>query len=392
MGLDRRQLLVSGAATGVAALPLPTAAAVPDLAAIDHDRILRQARAALARDVVTLSAFPARRSPGGPNDYYSEGDYWWPDPAHPGGPYIRRDGLSNPDKFDDHRLALIRLSLDMPALTAAWRLTGDAVFGQKAAAHLRAWFVTPATRMTPNLEHAQAIIGVNTGRGIGIIDTLHLVEVARAFERLGKADENLFPAADRAAVTQWFDAYFTWLTSSANGLDEKSQANNHGTAWWLQATMFARVSGHTAFAVDAAQAMRETIIPKQVAPDGSLPLELARTKPYAYCLFDLEVMTALCHLLAEAGRSVWRFETADGRGVARAEAFMFPYIKDKARWPFPRDVEYFDAFPIRQASLLFCGVALDRPDYLALWRSLPSDSEVPEVIRNFPIRQPVLWF
>jgi len=390
--MDRRRLLGFGAAASVAAVAGPAAASVPDLNAIDHDRVVRQARAALAHDIVTLTAFPAKRSPGGPNDYYSEGDYWWPDPAHPGGPYIRRDGLSNPDKFDDHRLALIRLSLDMPALTAAWVVTGDAQFARKAVAHLRAWFVQPLTRMTPNLEHAQAIIGVNSGRGIGIIDTLHLVEVARAFERLRRAGEDIFPAADKAAVTLWFDAYVTWLTTSANGLEEKSQANNHGTAWWLQATMFARVSGHAAFAAQAAKAVREIIIPKQIAPDGSLPLELARTKPYAYCLFDLEVMTALCHLLAEAGQSVWRFETPDGRGVARAEAFMFPYIKDKARWPYPHDVEYFDDFPIRQASLLFCGTALDRPDYLALWRTLPADSNVPEVIRNFPLRQPILWF
>src|SRR6185312_6857297 len=186
--------------------------------------------------------------------------------------------------------------------------------------------------------------------------------------------------------------YFTWLTTSANGLDERGQANNHGTAWWLQAVMFARVGGHAAFAGEAAKAVREVIVPKQIAPDGSLPLELARTKPYAYCLFDLEVLTALCHLLAEAGRPLWRYETPDGRGVAPAEAFMFPYIKDKTRWPYAHDVEYFDAFPIRQNSLLFCGTALDRPDYIALWRTLPADSDVPEVIRNFPIRQPVLWF
>ena len=142
----------------------------------------------------------------------------------------------------------------------------------------------------------------------------------------------------------------------------------------------------------AATATREVIVPKQIAPDGSLSLELARTKPYAYSLFDLDVLSALCHLLAEAGQSVWRYETADGRGIARAEAFMFPYIKEKSRWPYAHDVEYFDAFPIRQNSLLFCGLALDRPDYIALWRTLPPDSEVPEVIRNFPIRQPVLWF
>jgi len=38
--------------------------------------------------------------------------------------------------------------------------------------------------MNPNLQYAQAIHGRFTGRGIGIIDTIHLVEVARALEVL----------------------------------------------------------------------------------------------------------------------------------------------------------------------------------------------------------------
>jgi hypothetical protein len=46
---------------------------------------------------------------------------------------------------------------------------------------------------------------------------------------------------------------------------------------------------------------------------------------------------------------------------------------------------------MRQSSLLFAGRALDRPEYLALWSTLPADSSVEEVVRNFFIRQPVLW-
>lgn len=62
----------------------------------------------------------------------------------------------------------------MPALTAAWLLTKRRDYADHAIAHLRAWFVTPATRMNPNLEYAQAIHGICTGRSIGIIDTVHL--------------------------------------------------------------------------------------------------------------------------------------------------------------------------------------------------------------------------
>ena len=67
----------------------------------------------------TITAAPAAHSAGGLHDYYSEGDYWWPNPKDPNGPYIRRDGMSNPANFVAHHDLLIRLSIQMPALTAA---------------------------------------------------------------------------------------------------------------------------------------------------------------------------------------------------------------------------------------------------------------------------------
>src|SRR5215471_11187922 len=158
-----------------------------DIRAIDRGRILRAAEAYLAEPPVTITATQSPRSAGGPHDYFSEGDYWWPDPKNPGGAYIQRDGQSNADNFTNHRHALIRLSLQMPALTAAWLITKKDGYAQHAVRHLRAWFVDEATRMNPNLEYAQAIHGISKGRGTGIIDTLHLVEVVRAASVLEKS-------------------------------------------------------------------------------------------------------------------------------------------------------------------------------------------------------------
>src|SRR5207237_7010698 len=137
------------------------------------ERYLRQAP-------VTVTTFPASRSAGGAHDFYSEGDYWWPDPRSPDSPYVRRDGETNPANFVAHRDAMRRLSQIVPALVAAYQLTRDARYARHAAAHLRAWFVDDATRMNPSLLYAQAIEGRATGRGTGLIDTIHLVEVARA--------------------------------------------------------------------------------------------------------------------------------------------------------------------------------------------------------------------
>src|SRR5262249_40304625 len=144
----------------------------------------RAATGYLREAPVTITAYHSQRSAGGPHDYFSEGDYWWPDPANPGGPYIQRDGLTNPDNFTAHRHALMQLSLRVPALTAAGVLTNERRFAHQAVRHLVAWFIDERTRMNPHLLYAQAIHGRATGRGTGIIDTIHLVEVVRAASRL----------------------------------------------------------------------------------------------------------------------------------------------------------------------------------------------------------------
>jgi hypothetical protein len=361
-----------------------------DVRRIDHDRVLRAASRALAQAPVTLTSTVSTRSPGGPHDYYSEGDYWWPDPANPSGPYIRRDGHSNPANFVAHRDALIHLSLAVPALAAAWRLTGDARFADHAVLHLRAWFIAEATRMNPHLDFAQAITGLNKGRGIGIIDTLQLVEVARAAHIL-RAASGSFSSADQSAVTQWFRDYLRWLTTSANGVSEREERNNHGSCWLLQCLEFAALTGDEAVIAMVRERFKTVILPQQISPDGRQNLELARTKPYSYSLFNLDVLSTIGHVLSQHGENLWQFETADGRGLRRAVAFMAPYIEDKRRWPYAPDVEYFDQLPVRQVQLLFAGLALPEPRYLDLWRRLDPDPVAGEIIRNFPIRQPVLW-
>jgi len=360
-----------------------------DVVAIDRARILRAADRYLRESPVTITAFAAARSAGGKHDYFSEGDYWWPDPANPGGPYIQRDGHSNPDNFNDHRLALIRLSVQMPALSAAWLLTKNQPYAALAAKHLQAWFLDESTRMNPNLEYAQAIHGRSTGRGIGIIDTLHLVEVARAATLLEGSPA--LTNAVRDGVKQWFSAYLRWMTTSPHGIEEREAKNNHGTCWVLQVAEFARFTGNADLAGFCRSRFKSVLVPNQVAENGSFPEELRRTKPYGYCLFNLDALAAACQVLSTPDDNLWTFELPGGRGIRKAVEYMFPFIRDKKSWPFPPDVQYFDQWPVRQPSLLFAGLAYLRPEYLDLWRKLDPDPTEKEIIRNFPIRQPVLW-
>ncbi|MGB7267590.1 MAG: alginate lyase family protein, partial [Terracidiphilus sp.] len=302
--MNRRAFCLTGAAAAVstrtrafAKLAASDSAGAPlitlaEIERIDHDRILRAANEYLSQAPITITAYSSPRSKGGKHDYFSEGDYWWPDPKNPSGPYIRRDGFSDPQNFNDHREALIRLSLIVPALTAAWIITGEKRYAERAGLHLRAWFVDPATRMNPSLEYAQAIWGVTPGRGTGIIDTLHLVEVSRAARHIETA--RVMTAAEFASVRDWFAEYLDWMRTSKNGQEEEKAKNNHGTCWTAQAAAFAALTSNEDAMALCRERFRDHLLPDQMAANGSFPLELGRTKPYSYSLFDLDMLAVVC--------------------------------------------------------------------------------------------------
>jgi hypothetical protein len=368
---------------------LPAAPVKFDVAEFDRARVLKAADQYLKEAPITITASHSPRSAGGRHDFFSEGDYWWPDPKNPGGPYIQRDGMTNPDNFVEHRRALMRLSVQMPALTAAWRITREQKYARHAIAHLRAWFVDKATRMNPNLQFAQAIHGRFTGRGTGIIDTIHLVEVARATRLLAKA--RLIPEADWTAISTWFDEYTMWMFTHEYGQAERDTANNHATCWLMQVSAFSQMLDDDEVLGYCRDRFKTVLLPKQLAADGSFPQELRRTKPYGYSLFNLEAMATVAQILSTREDNLWTFELPDGRTLGKAVAYLAPYIRDKKKWPLPPDVMYDDQWPMRQSALLFAGVALANTGYIDLWKTLRADSQVEETIRNFFIRQPVLW-
>ncbi len=389
MGIGRSLLLPVVATLCARPAPAPAQLDRSALVRLERERVLSAAEKHLREAPVTITAFPAQRSAGGPHDYYSEGDYWWPDPRDPNGPYVRRDGETNPENFVAHRNAMRRLSQIVPALVAAYQITGDERYARHATLHLRAWFVDEGTRMNPNLLYGQAIKGRATGRGTGIIDTIHLVEVARAvgvLEGIG-----YLRGETLAGVKRWFKSYLEWLTTHQYGIDERTSGNNHAAAWALQVTEFAHLVGDEATLEAMRRFFRETLVPGQMAADGSFPRELARTKPYGYSLFQLDVMATLAQILSTPAQDLWAYSTPDGRGMRKALAFMYPFIKDKRTWPKPPDVMYYDQWPIRHPALLFGGVALREPRYVELWKMLEPDPSVDEVVRNYPIRQPLLW-
>jgi Alginate lyase len=360
------------------------------VAIIDRDRILKAAAAALTVDSITITKFPAPLSEGGIHDFYSNADYWWPDPSKTNGlPYVERDGESNPNNFNQHRHCIHQLRNAVAALAAAYKFTGDDAYAVKAAHLLRVFFIDPNTRMNPRLDFAQAVPGRTPGRSYGIIDTLHLVEVPVAIEALRKSP--WFTPALLDGLKAWFGDYAQWLMTSKNGQREAAATNNHSVAFFLQIAVFAQFAGDAAKVAECRRQFKEVFVPGQMALDGSFPAELKRTKPYGYSIFQLDNMATLCQVLSTPEEDLWKFQLPDGRGIRKAMAFLYPYLADKSKWPHTPDVQAWEGWPARQPSLLFAGLALGEPKYLELWKRLPPDPQDEEVRRNIAITQPLLW-
>ena len=356
---------------------------------IERSRELKNANVYITEAPKTITSSFCERSTGSNHDFYSEGDYWWPDDKNPNGPFIRKDGLTNPANFTEHREALIHFSQLSGALASAYVLTNDKKYAQKLAEHLKAWFVNEATKMNPNLLYAQAIKGVATGRGIGIIDTVHLVEVTKAIQAI--QDSSALSIADYNSIIQWFSNYLNWMTTHEYGIAERDNGNNHSVCWTMQVAAFANLIGDEKTMVFCRNFYKNTLLPNQMEKDGSFPLELKRTKPYGYSLFNLDAMTSICQILSTKNDNLFNYTTGDGKNIELGIKFMFPFIENKSLWKYQHDVMYWDEWPVRQSNLLFGGLAYKNKKYIELWKSLNANYTTPEIVRNMPVRNPILW-
>jgi hypothetical protein len=347
---------------------------------------LRKAESVLSLKPITVTADFCERSAGGKHDFYSEGDYWWPNPTDLNGPYIQKDGQTNPENFVKHRLAMIRFSQISGLLASAYILTKNEKYAKIAKKHMKAWFVDTATYMNPSLLYAQAIKGRNTGRGIGIIDMIQMMEVARAAMIFEKSKS--FAEKDTQKIKLWFKDYLKWVTTHQYGIDEREAKNNHGTCWVMQVSVFSQLVGDQKLLEYCENRFNTVLLPNQLKEDGSFPLELARTKPYGYSLFNLDAMSTLCHIFKN---SLWDFKLPSGADIAKSIAFMYPFVKDKSTWKLPQDVMYWKEWPVAHPFLIFGAIKYQRTDWLNTWKGLSHFPSNQEVIRNLPVRNPIIW-
>ena len=297
---------------------------------------------------------------GDKHDYMSIAPYFWPNPATKDGlPYVRKDGKVNPESRaeaanDTLRARLVGTTVETLAL--GYYFTRDEKYAEHAAKVLRTWFLDPATKMTPHFRFAQAIPGVNDGRGTGLIEARGLADAADAAILL--AGSKHWSAADQQALLAWGEVYFEWLLGSKNGQDERAAKNNHGTWYDVQAVKWALVLGRKDKAKEICAEAITRRIGVQIQPDGKQPLELVRTASFSYSCFNLLALARLADLSEHAGVDLWQHKTTDGRSIRAALDFLVPYLgKNPKPWTLQQihESKPDEVLPVLRAAALAYG-------------------------------------
>ena len=284
---------------------------------------------------------------GNKHDYMSQAPYFWYDSSKPNGlPYMRKDGVRNPEinKITDHKF-LSDLDQASRNLALAFYFTREEKYAEKASSLLRYWFFNDATKMNPNLEYAQAVPGVNNGRGIGIIETRSLTGIADAVGLLqGSAS---WTEKDTKQLQQWYSEYLSWLLKSKNGKDEHAAKNNHGTWFSVQAIDFALFTDNKQLAKQLAEESKQRL-DSQLTKEGRQPLELERTNALGYSTFNLRAWFDLATLAGKAGVDLWHYKNPAGAGIHTALDWLLPYALAEKPWSYQQISRYNknDIYPL----------------------------------------------
>jgi hypothetical protein len=300
-----------------------------------YAHLLRRADAAMQRPLYTVTDKRMLPPSGDRHDYLSVGPYWWPDPAKKDGlPYIRRDGEINPDrntdKFDVSDLE--GMSADVETLSLAYYFSDDPRYAAHAARLVRTWFLAPATRMNPNMNYAQAVPGREEGRAEGMLDTARLERVVDGIGLIGPAGK--LSAAEQKGLEKWFSDYLDWMQTSRNGKAENAAKNNHGMWFDSQTSQFALFARRPEMTKAVAEAFPKKRIAPQFTPEGTLPLELARTRSLHYSIYALLAAYDVADMAKCVGIDLWNHDEG-GKSLRGATDYLRPYYRKVETWPLP---------------------------------------------------------
>jgi len=303
------------------------------------DSLLKQANGYLKMKPISVIDKEFTPVSGNKHDYMSQAPYFWYDSTKPGGlPYMRKDGVRNPEinKITD-RTYLGNLENATRTLSLAWYITGDEKYAGKSAELLKTWFLDENTRMNPHLEYGQAVPGINTGRGIGLIETVALTNIADAAILLQGAKS--WTEADHSSLQKWYAQFLNWMLTSKNGKDEHAAKNNHGTWYYAQVVDFSLFTGDKDKAKQLAEESKKRL-DSQLTKEGKQPLELERTNGLGYSTMNLRGWFTVATLAEKTGVDLWNYHTSKSVDLRTAFDWLLPYALGEKKWEYQQISRY----------------------------------------------------
>jgi hypothetical protein len=292
----------------------------PAIVEIYQEQVIGYADSILFLQDLSLSNGQRYRVGYQPGTYISLACYWWPNPESDNGlPYIRIDGLVNPEtrsEASDLPL-LINMAQRVAYLSAAYNITGREDYAKKAVEQLSIWFNDNDNGMLPHLEHAQMIKGLNTGRSYGIIDGWWLVRVLESVALLIPSPHWSYEL--ETGLKSWFSDFLFWLLDSNYGRIEMNSENNHGTWYDVQVITYATFIGRTEIAREHLEGISKHRLIRQFSPSGRQKFEMRRNRPLHYGIYNLAGQLKLAEyaslLGVEYGYRGTMFSSSLERGV-----------------------------------------------------------------------------
>ncbi|WP_129990784.1 alginate lyase family protein [Rahnella sp. CFA14(1/10)] len=314
-----------------------------------YQHLLAAADSALKKPELSVTDKGMTPPGGSKHDYLSLSAYWWPDESKSDGlPWIRKDGHVNPasknDQSDGVRLA--DFTARVQNLTLAWYFSGEQKYADKAVSLLRTWFITPETRMNPNLNFAQGVPGISPGRNAGVLDGRYFSTRIVDSLVLLRGDP-AWTDNDEQQMRAWMQAYLRWLQASKIAKKEGRTENNHGNWYVTQVSGIAWYLGDNAVIGDMAKLMKSKL-DVQLKPDGTQPAELARTRSFHYSYFNLQAISMMAVLAQKNGIDLWHYKTPQGGSVLTSLDFMARFTDPAVPWPY----KSLDQIRVRPVPLL----------------------------------------
>ncbi len=244
---------------------------------------------------------------------------------------MRRDGISNPELelYDRHQLGDMAESVSTLALV--YYISSDQRYANRALSRLRTWFVDEQTRMNPNFNYAQIHKGHHNDEGtqFGLLDGYSFVEMLDALSLMEL--RGALPSDVKGALHEWFAELSRWMLTSKNGIAEGNGTNNHAVAYDAQVLRYAMYGGADSIALAVIDAFPQRRLAAQIAEDGRMPEELARTTAFGYTRYNLEHMIDICNMARCYDVDLY---SSSDRAIERAIDWMIPYSKDQKSFPY----------------------------------------------------------